>query len=266
MGIPLRRGRFFNDQDDMTKPIVVIVDEYMADQLWPGQDPIGKRIHIVEFPSKDPWQTVVGVVGRVKQDSLDSNPRIAFYVAHTQFPTRVMTVAFRSRTNSAAMLSAMKTELRNLDPDLPMYHVRTMEQQVKESLAQRRFSMTLLGVFAGVALALATIGIYGVMAYLVNQGTRELGIRIALGASQRNILSLVVRQGMMLAVSGVTIGLAAAFLMTRLMRSLLFGVEATDPLTFAGISLLLGGITLFACYVPAQRAARIDPLISLRCE
>jgi predicted permease len=238
----------------------------MADQLWPGQDPIGKRIHIVEFPSKDPWQTVVGVVGRVKQDSLDSNPRIAFYVAHTQFPTRAMTVAFRSRTNSAAMLSATKSELRNLDPDLPMYHVRTMEQQVNESLAQRRFSMTLLGVFAGVALALATIGIYGVMAYLVNQGTRELGIRIALGASQRNILTLVVRQGMVLAVSGVTIGLVAAFVLTRLMRSLLFGVEATDPLTFAGISLLLGTITLFACYVPAQRAARIDPLISLRCE
>jgi predicted permease len=238
----------------------------MADQLWPGQDPIGKRIHIVELPSKDPWQTVVGVVGRVKQDSLDSNPRIAFYVAHTQFPTRAMTVAFRSRPDSAAMLSATKSTLRSLDPDLPMYHARTMEQQVNESLAQRRFSMMLLGVFAVVALALATIGIYGVMAYLVNQGTRELGIRIALGASQRNILGLVVRQGMVLAISGVTIGLAAAFLLTRLMRSLLFGIEATDPITFAGISLLLAAIALLACYVPAQRAARIDPLISLRCE
>ncbi len=266
MEIPLRRGRFFNEQDDLTKPVVVIVDEYMADQLWPGQDPIGKRIHVVELSSKDPWQTVVGVVGRVKQDSLDSNPRIAFYVAHTQFPTRAMTVAFRSRTDAAAMLSATKSALRTLDPDLPMYHVRTMEQQVNESLAQRRFSMMLLAVFAGVALALATIGIYGVMAYLVNQGTRELGIRIALGASQRHILSLVVKQGMVLAFSGVTIGLAAAFLLTRLMRSLLFGVQATDPITFAGISLLLAGIALLACYVPAQRAARIDPLISLRCE
>ena len=266
MQIPLRRGRFFNEQDDLTKPIVVIVDEYMAEQLWPGQDPIGKRIHIVELPSKEPWQTVVGVAGRVKQDSLDSNPRIAFYVAHTQFPTRALTVAFRARTDSAAMLAATKTEIRNLDPDLPMYHVRTMEQQVNESLAQRRFSTLLLGLFASVALALATIGIYGVMAYLVNQGTRELGIRIALGASQRNILTLVVRQGMMLAVSGVAIGLAAAFLLTRLMRSLLFGVEATDPITFAGISLLLATVTLLACYIPAHRAARIDPLISLRCE
>jgi len=266
MEIPLRHGRLFNEQDDTTKPIAVIVDEYMADQLWPGQDPIGKRIHIVELPSKDPWQTVVGVVGRVKQDSLDSDPRIAFYLAHTQFPTRAMTVALRGRTDPAAMLSASKKELRNLDPDLPMYYVRTMEQRVNESLARRRFSMLLLGVFASVALVLATIGIYGVMAYLVNQGTRELGIRIALGASQRNILSLVVRQGMALAFSGVTIGLAAAFLLTRLMRSLLFGVEATDPITFAGISLLLATIALLATYIPAQRAARIDPLVSLRCE
>jgi predicted permease len=266
MEIPLSRGRFFSEQDDMTKPIAVIVDEYMADQLWPGQDPIGKRIHIVQLESKDPWQTVVGVVGRVKQDSLDSNPRIAFYLAHTQFPTRAMTVAFRGRTNPAAMLAASKKELRNLDPDLPMYSVRTMEQRVNESLAQRRFSMLLLGVFASVALALATIGIYGVMAYLVNQGTRELGIRIALGASPRNILTLVVRQGMVLAFAGVMLGLAAAFLLTRLIRSLLFGVEAFDPITFAGTSFLLAIVTLLACYIPAQRAARIDPLISLRCD
>ena len=266
MEIPLSRGRFFSEQDDMTKPIAVIVDEYMADQLWPGQDPIGKRIHIVQLESKDPWQTVVGVVGRVKQDSLDSNPRIAFYLAHTQFPTRAMTVAFRGRTDPAAMLAASKKELRNLDPDLPMYSVRTMEQRVNESLAQRRFSMLLLGVFASVALALATIGIYGVMAYLVNQGTRELGIRIALGASPRNILTLVVRQGMVLAFAGVMLGLAAAFLLTRLIRSLLFGVEAFDPITFAGTSFLLAIVTLLACYIPAQRAARIDPLISLRCD
>jgi len=266
MEIPLRRGRFFSEHDDLTSPVAVIVDEYMAEQLWPGQDPIGKRIHIVELPSKDPWQRVVGVVGRVKQDSLDSNPRIAFYLAHTQFPSRAMTVAFRGRTDSGAMLSATKNALRNLDPDLPMYYVRTMEQRVSESLARRRFSMLLLGLLAFVALSLATIGIYGVMAYLVSQGVRELGIRIALGASQRNILSLVVRQGMALAVSGVMIGLVAAFLLTRLIQSLLFGVNATDPITFAGIPFLLGLITLLASYIPAQRAARIDPLISLRCE
>ncbi len=266
MGIPLRRGRFFNEQDDTTKPIVVIVDEYMAAQLWPGQDPVGKRIHIVELQSKDPWQTVVGVVGRVKQDSLDSDPRIAFYLPHTQFPTRSLTVALRSATDPAAMVSAVKNELRRLDPDLPMYYVRTMEQRVGESLARRRFLMLLLAVFASVALILATIGIYGVMAYLVSQGTREIGIRMALGASQRSILSLVVRQGMMLALSGVAIGMAAAFLLTRLIRTLLFGVQATDPVTFAGISMLLALIALLASYVPAQRAARIDPMVSLRCD
>jgi ABC-type antimicrobial peptide transport system permease subunit len=141
-----------------------------------------------------------------------------------------------------------------------------MEQRVDESLARRRFSMLLLGVFASIALALATIGIYGVMAYLVDQGTRELGIRIALGASPRNILNLVVRQGMTLAFAGVTLGLAASFLLTQLIRSLLFGVRATDPITFAGISFLLAIVTLLACYIPAQRAARIDPLTSVRCE
>jgi len=265
MEIPLRRGRFFNEQDNTTSPIAVVVDEYMADQLWPGQDPIGKRIHIVELQSKDSWQTVVGVVGRVKQDSLDSTPRIAFYLVYTQFPTRAMTVALRGRIDPAIMLPAAENELRNLDADLPMYYVRTMEQRVNESLARRRFTMLLLGVFASVALALATIGIYSVMAYLVDQGTRELGIRIALGASSRHILSLVLLQGVALAFSGVTIGLASAFLLTRLIRSLLFGVEATDPTTFAGISLLLAMITLLASYIPAQRAARIDPLISLRC-
>ena len=266
MEIPLQRGRFFNEQDDMTKPVAVIIDEYMANQLWPGQDPIGKRVHIVELQSRDPWQRVVGVVGRVKQDSLDSEPRIAFYLAHTQFPARAMTVAFRGRTHPAVLLSAAKSELRNVDPDLPMYYVRTMEQRLNESLARRRFSMLLLGVFASVALVLATIGIYGVMAYLVSQGTRELGIRIALGASRRHILSQVVRQGLVLAVSGMIIGLAAAFVLTRLISSLLFGVEATDPMTFAGISLLLTMVALLASYIPAQRAARIDPLRSLRCD
>jgi predicted permease len=266
MGIPLRRGRFFNEQDDLTKPRVVLVDEYMAEQLWPGQDPIGKRIHIMELKSDDPWQTVVGVVGRVKQDSLDSDPRIAFYLPQTQFPTRAMTVVLRSGGDPAGQVSAVKNELRSVDPELPMYYVRTMGQRVDESLARRRFSMLLLGVFASVALVLATIGIYGVMAYLVNQGTREIGIRMALGATQHDILGLVVRQGMMLAFSGVAIGLTGAFVLTRLIRSLLYGVEPTDPLTFVGISLLLALIALPASYIPAQRAARIDPMVSLRCD
>ena len=266
MGIPLRRGRLFNEQDDASKPRVVLVDEYMAEQVWSGQDPIGKRIHIVELESDDPWQTVVGVVGRVKQDTLDSDPRIAFYLPQTQYPTRAMTVALRSGHDPSGVLSAVKNELRKLDADLPMYYIRTMQQRVDESLARRRFSMLLLAVFAGVALALATIGIYGVMAYLVNQGTREIGIRVALGATRRNIVSLVVRQGMALALSGVAIGLAGAVMLTRLIRSLLFGVEATDPVTFVGIALLLGLVALLASYIPARRASRVDPLVALRYE
>jgi predicted permease len=266
MGIPLRRGRFFNEQDDLSKPRVVLVDEYMAEQLWPGQDPVGKRIHIVELKSDDPWQTVVGVVGRVKQDALDSDPRIAFYLPHTQFPSRALTVALHSGSDPAALVSAVRTELRTLDPDLPIYYVRTMQQRVDESLARRRFSMLLLGVFAGVALVLATIGIYGVVAYLVSQNTREIGIRVALGATQRDILSMIVRHGMTLAFSGVAIGLTGAFLLTRLIRSLLFGVAVTDPVTFVGISVLLAFIALLASYIPARRAAQIDPMVSLRCE
>jgi len=266
MGIPLRGGRFFNEQDDIRKPRVVLVDEYMAKQLWPGQDPIGKRIHIVELKSDDPWQTVVGVVGRVKQDSLDSDPRMAFYLSHTQFPSRAMTVALHSSSDPAGLVSSVRKELRTLDPDLPMYYVRTMRQHVDESLARRRFSVLLLGVFAGVALVLATIGIYGVNAYLVSQNTREIGIRVALGATERNILGMVVRHGMTLALSGVAIGLTGAFLLTRLIRSLLFGVAAFDPFTFVGVSLLLALVALLASYISARRAARIDPMVSLRCD
>jgi predicted permease len=266
MGIPLRRGRLFNEQDDISKPRVVLVDEYMAQQLWPGQDSVGKRIHIVELQSGDPWQTVVGVVGRVKQDTLDSDPRIAFYLPQTQFPTRAMTVVLHSGSDPAGLVNAVRNELRALDSDLPMYYVRSMRQRVDESLARRRFTMLLLGVFAGVALVLAAIGIYGVIAYLVSQSTREIGIRMALGATRRNILSMIVRHGMALALSGVAIGLAGAFLFTRLIRSLLFGVEATDPFTFVGISTLLAFIALLASYFPARRAAQIDPIVSLRCD
>jgi predicted permease len=266
MGIPLRRGRLFHEQDDASKPRVVLVDDYMAKQLWPGQDPVGKRIHIVELKSDDPWQTVVGVVGRVKQEALDSDPRMAFYLPDTQYPARAMSVVLRSAGEPAGLSSAVKNELGNLDADLAMYSVQTMQQRVDDSLARRRFSMLLLAVFASVALALATMGIYGVLAYLVHQGTREIAIRMALGATEWNILSLVVGQGMLLALSGVAIGLLAAVLLTRLIRSLLFGVQATDPITFVGISVFLALVALFASYLPARRAARVDPLVALRYE
>ncbi|HEY6384549.1 MAG TPA: ABC transporter permease [Candidatus Acidoferrum sp.] len=264
MEIPLRSGRFFNAEDIGGKTPVVMIDEFMAEQLWPGQDAVGKRIHMVE--SEEPWLTVVGVVGRVKHESLDSDPRIAFYLAQTQYPTRALTLVVRSHGEPSALSRAIKQELRGIDPDLPMYSVRTMDERVAESLARRRFSMLLLGLFAGAALALATIGIYGVMAFLVNQGTREIGIRMALGATRHEILKLVVLKGMTLAVSGVVIGLAAALVLTRLMRSLLFGISAADPATFGAISLLLTLVALLATYFPARRAARIEPILCLRSE
>ena len=266
MQIPLRQGRFFNDLDTPATQKVVIIDEYFAQQYWPHEDPLGKRIRTGGLDSKEPWITIVGVVGRVKQDALDSDPRIAFYFPHSQYTTPAMNVVLRSNVAPAALTSAIKKEIRELDPDLPIYNVRTMDDRVQESLARRRFSMVMLGLFAALALALATIGIYGVMAYMVNQGTREIGIRLALGATQKNILNLIVRQGMILALTGVAIGLAGAFALTRLMRSLLFGVRSTDPLTFVAIAALLTLIALLASYIPARRAARIDPMVSLRCE
>ena len=263
--IPLVQGRLFNEQDTVTNLQVVLVDEYMARQLWPGASPLGKRIGFGDLTQKPIWATVVGVVGRVKQDTLDSDPRIALYLPQSQHIGRAMNVVVRSDgTNPTALTSAVKRELRELDHDLPMYGVRTMEQRVEESLARRRFSMLTLGLFA--ALALATIGIYGVMSYLVSQGAREMGIRMALGATRRGISILVVRQAMTLTLAGVATGLLGAFALTRIMSSLLFGVAATDLLTFAVISVLLSAVALLASYIPAKRAAGIDPLILLRTQ
>jgi putative ABC transport system permease protein len=267
MQIPLVSGRFFNDEDTPDKPRAAIVDDSMAQQIWPNQDPLGKRIKPagVDAPNA-PWMTIVGVVGRIKQDALDSDSRIALYISHTQYPARSMNVVTRSTVAPAALTPAVKRVIHELDPDLPLYNVRTMVQRVDDSLARRRFTMLLLGAFAGLALTLATIGVYGVIAYLVSQGTREIGIRLALGATRRNILTLIVRQGMALLLAGVAFGLAGAYVFARMMQSLLFGVGTTDALTFTAIPLLLSVVALLASYIPARRAARIDPMISLRCQ
>ncbi|HLK06640.1 MAG TPA: ABC transporter permease, partial [Candidatus Angelobacter sp.] len=266
MQIPLLKGRLFNDQDTADSPRVIVVDEFMAQQLWPNQDPLGKRVSFGELGDKPEWTTVIGVVGRIKQDTLDSDSRIALYMSQNQFISRAMNIVLRTNTDPASLASSVNHELHELDRELPVYRVLTMDQRIAGSLARRRFSTILLGVFAGLALALATIGIYGVMSYLVNQGTRELGIRIALGATQRTILSLIVTQGMKLALLGVSIGIVAAFALSRLVSGLLYGVAASDPLTFAAIAALLVLVSLLASYIPARRAARIDPMISLRSE
>jgi predicted permease len=266
MRIPLVRGRFFDENDTTDKPRVVIVDEFMARELWPDRDPIGKRIRLGDLNSKGPWHTVVGVVGRVKQYGLDTDGRIALYMPHTQAPSRALYVVLRNAADPTAAAAAVKKEIRELDPDLPIYHLRTMGERVAQSMARQRFFMLLLSLFAGVALVLATIGVYGVMAFLVTQGTREIGIRIALGASERRVLGLVLGQGLAVAAGGGAIGLAFAFVLTRSLRSLLFGVRDTDPITFAAVALVLVSTALAATYFPARRAARTDPMVSLRTE
>jgi predicted permease len=266
MEIPLLQGRLFTTQDTRQSQRVALIDAHMAAQLWPGQSPLGKRVRIALADSTSPWITIVGVVGRIKQDALDTESRMAMYFPHPQYPTRGMNVVLRSDVDSDGLAAAVRKEIRDLDADLPVYGVRTMSHRLEESLARRRFAMLLLTLFACLALGLAALGVYGVMAYLVSQGSRELGIRMALGATPGGILAMVVRHGLAVALTGIVVGLAAAFALTRLMRTLLFGTEAADPLTFAAIALLLGAIALVASYVPARRAARIDPMISLRSE
>ena len=267
MRIPLVAGRLFTEQDLRTQPRVTIVDEYMANQLWPGGDPIGKRLRLGADATSGAWVTVVGVVGRVKQDRLDSESRMAMYFPHTQFPTRAMNIVLRTATTDPArIVPEAAAAIRTLDPDLPIYNVRTMASRVGESLARRRFSTLLLTMFAGLALGLAAIGTYGVIAYLVSQSTRELGIRMALGATPRGILLMIVRQGAIMGALGITIGVAGALALTPLMQSLLFGVRPSDPLTYLGIAVLLAMVALAATVVPARRAATIDPMVSLRAE
>ncbi len=266
MQIPLREGRFFNEFDTKTSPPVGIVDEYMAKELWPNQSALGKRLHNGGITDKEPWITVVGVVGRIKQYTLDSDSRIAIYYPQTQFVTREMNVVVRTGGDPAALYSAARKEIQRVDGDLPIFHAVTMEQRVRESLVKRRFAMLLLSLFAGLAVALAMIGIYGVVSFVVNQGTREIGIRLALGATPRAILHLVISRGMALAIPGVVIGLLGSLVFTRMMRGLLFGVSPIDPVTFVVIPVLLVLVALLASYIPARRATLVDPGVSLHSE
>ena len=267
MEIPLREGRFFNDNDTPDKPNVAIIDDYMAQQLWPNQDPIGKRLHMGGInETNSPWITVVGVVGRIKQYTLESDSRIAYYLPRAQYMTRGMNVVMRTSNDPVALTGAVKQQIREIHPDLPLYNVITMQERFDNSLARRRFTMLVLGTFAAISLGLAIIGIYGLIAYLVGQGSREVGIRLALGATPANIKALIVGGGMTLAFWGVGIGIAGALTVSRLMRSLLFGVGANDFVTFLAVPLLLASIAFVASYIPARRASRIDPSISLRCE
>lgn len=263
--IPLSAGRAFTDQDNNNAPKVVIINESMARQAWPGESAIGKRITIwrdEKFPRE-----VVGVVGDVKA-SLDTDPRAQMYVPYAQDATwGSLTFVIRTTTSDPASLApAVRSEIRSLDKSLPVYNVKTMDDVLAASVADRRTSMLLFSTFAVVAMLLSMIGIYGVTAYYVTQRTHEIGIRMALGAQLRDVLTLVLKRGVSLALIGLAVGLAGAFALTRLLATLLFGVKPVDVVTFAAVSVCVIAVAVIACYLPARRATKVDPLVALRYE
>jgi predicted permease len=266
MQIPLIRGRFFTENDNAMTPKVVIVDDSMAAQFWPGQDPVGKRIRLDAVSANGPLVTVIGVVGRVKQYTLDSGSRIALYLPHLQYPTRDLNVVLRTTRDPSGLAGPVTLAVHDLDPGLPVYSIRSMQQRLADSLARRRFAMGLLAFFAVVSLTLAALGTFAVIAYLVNQALPEIGIRIALGATRLDILSMIVRRGMLLTSCGVIAGVVCALILSRFIQSLLFGVLQYDADTYVAVSLLLISVSLLATGIPAVRAAKTNPVTCLRNE
>jgi putative ABC transport system permease protein len=265
MNIPLVRGRFFTEQDNADGQRVAIIDEKFANRFWPGDDPVGKRIKLGSS-QQQPWITIVGVVGHIKHYDLNTEGREQAYFPYTQNTASSMFLAVRTSGDPTSMASSVRSAIWSIDSEQPVSQINAMESLVSNSVAQARFNTLLLGLFASIAMILAAVGVYGVMNYSVSQRTHEIGIRMALGAARRDILSLVLRQGITLAATGVGIGLAGAYLVTRLMESLLFGVSATDFTTFAGVALMLVLVAVLASYIPARRATRVDPIVALRYE
>jgi putative ABC transport system permease protein len=268
MQIPLKNGRDFQSQDfDAKAPLVGIANEEMVRQYFPNENPLGKRVRWARSPVTQ-WIEIVGVVGDVKHFGLDLPEQPALYSPYTQINNwkRWMTFAVRTQADPAAMEQAVKEQIWKIDSQLPITKVQTMSEVAAASFAARRFNMLLLTLFAGLALVLAAVGVYGVMSYAVTQRTHEIGIRMALGAQVGSVIRLVMKSGLSIAIVGVAIGLAGAFALTRVMRSLLFAVEATDKATFASVSVCLFLIALVACYIPARRATKVDPLAALRYE
>jgi predicted permease len=266
MGIPLLRGRNFSDADNETAPDVALINSTMARRFWTDGDPIGKRF-LWGHPGKDEkWITIVGVVADTKLYGLDNPARLEVYSPYRQLPSADMNLVVRSAMDPASLTSAIRASVVAIDKDQPIFDVHTMQQLVDDSISTRRLTLVLLGIFSALALILAAIGIYGVMAFSVALRTQEIGIRMALGAQQKDVLRLILGQGARIAFFGVAVGLVAAVALARLLSSLLFSVSASDPITFAAVSILLVAVALLACYIPARRALRVDPIIALRYE
>src|SRR5215212_9709909 len=266
LGTPLVRGRFFEETDSDQAQRVALVDEAAARRFWPDEDPVGRRVKPGGRGSNAPWVTIVGVVGDIKTEGFDRPEQPHLYFSMLQNVGYAMAVYLRADGDPAGLTQALRREVQAVDPNLPVFGERTMEDVVSASLAQRRFALQVVGGFGVLALLLAGIGVYGVVAYSVSQRTREIGIRLALVATNGAILGLVFRQGMKLTLFGMAAGLVCAFALTRLLRGLLFGVSASDPVTYAGLALLLAAVALLACYIPARRATKVDPMVALRHE
>src|SRR6266446_6172019 len=264
LGIPLQRGRLFNESDNDNTPQVAIINQAMAQTYWPNKDALGKRFKSVK--SGAPWITVVGVIANARTQSLVQEDVPQIYLDVYQTGVQRLAILLRGHLRAAAIADEVREQVQALDPTLPVSGAQTLNETVSASLAQRRFSMEMVGLFALTALLLAGLGIYGVISYLVSERTHEIGIRLALGASRANILRIVLRQGLGLAIVGAAVGLVCALIVSHLMASLLYGVRPTDPLTFAGVAFLFIGVALLACYLPARRAMKVDPMVALRYE
>ncbi len=267
MGIPLVRGRVLDERDHAQAPLVIVINESMAKQYWPGEEPIGRRIGTGQRSPQGPtWWEVVGVVSNVRQFGLDRDEPPAFYLSHAQRTSRRMNLVVRTAGDPLALAPAVRSAVWAQDRDLAIPSIITMEKLIAQSVADRRFTMALLGAFATLAMALAAIGIYGVMAYNVTQRTHEIGIRMALGAQRGHVLRMVIGQGMTLAGIGVGLGLLGALALSGFLEKLLFGIATRDALTFAAVPLAMAGVALLACWIPARRAMRVDPMVALRYE
>jgi predicted permease len=266
MGVPMLRGRAFTDQDSQNTPQVAVVNETFVNRYFPNEDPVGKRFTFGDGGANARWINIVGVVRDTRRQGLDAPIRIESWMPHSQAPSLGMQIVIRTTGDPLSIVGAVREAVWSLDRDLPIARLQTLEQIMSQTVAHRRLSMLLLVIFAAVALVLAAVGIYGVMSYVVSQRTREIGVRMALGAEALDVMRLVVGHGMKLAMVGVGLGVVAAFSLTRLMTALLFGVSPSDPLTFLVIALMLVVVALLACWIPARRATKVDPMTALRWE